>query len=431
MSIPSRRDFLTSLGGMALLSPFLRAPFDSMKRRTVASRPPSPRTATRGVIVRTVTAGVAIERLSDLSAVERALTMLKRAKTRFEGEGYEVQTTRITLPPRVAAMDGAQRRVALNDLRAIDELCAGAGVMCGLGPVITTDRPDDALAPWAAELVRTTKATSFSAVIASPARGIHEHGVRVAAAVTRAVADARPTGMGSFQFAAAANVPAGTPFFPVGWHEGSGSLGVGLQSPRVLRDAFTGARDREDARRRLATHLTAELREVERIATGVARAERLRYDGIDSSPAPLGDDSIGGAIEALTGAPFGEAGTLQACALITDVIKHVPVKLCGYSGLMLPVLEDTVLARRATEGHYGLRELLLFSSVCGTGLDVVPIPGDTPQATIERIMLDVAAQAVKLSKALSVRLFLVPGKKVGDPVHFDDPRLFDTVVMRA
>ena len=22
-------------------------------------------------------------------------------------------------------------------------------------------------------------------------------------------------------------------------------------------------------------------------------------------------------------------------------------------------------------------------------------------------------------------------KKVGDPVHFDDPRLFDTVVMRA
>jgi uncharacterized protein (UPF0210 family) len=46
-------------------------------------------------------------------------------------------------------------------------------------------------------------------------------------------------------------------------------------------------------------------------------------------------------------------------------------------------------------------------------------------------MLDVAAQAVKLNKALSVRLFLVPGKKVGDPVHFDDPRLFDTVVMRA
>ena len=146
----------------------------------------------------------------------------------------------------------------------------------------------------------------------------------------------------------------------------------------------------------------------------MARAEGVQYGGIDSSPAPLGDDSIGAAIEALSGAPFGEAGTLQACALVTDVIKRLPVKLCGYSGLMLPVLEDTVLARRASEGRYGLRDLLLFSSVCGTGLDVVPLPGDTPAATLERIMLDVAAQAVKLSKALSVRLFLVPGKGVGD-----------------
>ncbi len=90
-----------------------------------------------------------------------------------------------------------------------------------------------------------------------------------------------------------------------------------------------------------------------------------------------------------------------------------------------------MLARRAREGHFGLRDLLLFSSVCGTGLDVIPLPGDTPLATIERIMLDVAAQATKLGKALSVRLFLVPGKNVGDPVHFDDPRLFDTVVMKA
>ena len=78
-----------------------------------------------------------------------------------------------------------------------------------------------------------------------------------------------------------------------------------------------------------------------------------------------------------------------------------------------------------------MRDLLLFSSVCGTGLDVIPLPGDTPQATVERVLLDVAAQAVKLRKALSVRLFLVPGKKVGDPVRFDDPRLFETVVMRA
>ena len=429
----SRREFLSALGGAVLSSPLVgvRPLYRIRSAERDEGGTPSFVAATRGVIVRTITAGVALERLSDQRPISRALARLGRAKRRFEREGYEVQTTRITLPPLVAAMSTVQRRAAFDEVRALDARCAAAGVLLGLGPVLTMDRADDELAAWGAELVLATKATSFSTVIASPERGIHRQGVRVAAAVTRAAGAARPGGMGSFQFAAAANVPAGTPFFPVGWHAGPDALAVGLQSPRLVRAALTGASDREDAGRRLAARLASELREVERIATDVARGEAVRYGGIDSSPAPIGDDSIAGAIEAFTGAPFGEAGTLQACAMITDQIKRVPVKLCGYSGLMLPVLEDRVLARRAREGHFGLRDLLLFSSVCGTGLDVIPLPGDTPLATIERIMLDVAAQATKLGKALSVRLFLVPGKNVGDPVHFDDPRLFDTVVMKA
>ena len=423
MHEPSRREFLAVLGGAALSVPLAHRP-----SRLGSARIDAP---ARGVIVRTLTRGIALDRFSDRRAVEQALMMLNRARRRFEAEGYEVQTTRITLPPLLATLDAAQRRTALDDVQALDALCAATGTMLGLGPVYTTDRPDDELGAWTAELVRTTKTTSFSSVIAAPTTGLHAHGVRVAAAITRAVADARPTGMGCFQYAAAANIPAGTPFFPVGWHTGSSALAVGLQSPNLLRESVTGSRDREDARRRIAARLASELGAVERLAKSEARAEGLRYGGIDSSPAPLGDDSIGAAIEALSGAPFGEAGTLGACALITDVIKRIPVQLCGYSGLMLPVLEDKVLANRAQEGHFGLRDILLFSSVCGTGLDVIPLPGDTLPGTIERIMLDVAAQAVKLNKALSVRLFLVPGKHVGDPVHFDDPRLFDTVVMKA
>ena len=433
MTDQSRRDFLSTLGGAALAAPFVGVNIPDSSRavgdeRRVVSEPVA---APRGVIVRTLTAGVVLDRLPNPRPVTRALALLARAKRRFQREGYEVQTTRITLPPLVAGMTTVQRRAAFDEVRAIDARCAAAGVMLGLGPVLTVDRPDNELAAWAAELVLATKATSFSAVIASPERGIHQRGVPVAAAMMRAVADARPDGMGSFQFAAAANVPAGTPFFPVGWHAGPNALAVGLQSPGIVRAAFTGAGDRDDARRRLAARLATELREVERIAADVARREGVRYGGIDSSPAPLGDDSIAAAIEALTGAPFGEAATLQACAMITDEIKRVPVKLCGYSGLMLPVLEDRVLARRAREGHFGMRDLLLFSSVCGTGLDVIPLPGDTPQATIERVLLDVSAQATKLGKALSARLFLVPGKRAGDVVRFDDPRLFETAVMKA
>ena len=104
--------------------------------------------------------------------------------------------------------------------------------------------------------------------------------------------------------------------------------------------------------------------------------------------------------------------------------------MCGYCGLMLPVLEDPVLAQRAGEGRFSVRDLLLYSSVCGTGLDVVPIPGDTAPEAMVGLLRDVAALSSRLNKALSARLFLVPGKKAGDIARFTDPLLVDSVVMK-
>lgn len=427
MSDPSRRRFLASLGIAAIGRALVRNPFivDASMSRVV------PEPATRGVRVRAITAGVALERLASRGAVERALDTLARARSKFEHEGYEVQTTRVTLPPLVSALSASERDAALQPIRGLDALVAASGAVCSLGPVLTADRSEEGLDAWSAELVKATRITSFSVVVASPGGGVHAHGAAVAAAVMHAVAEAVPEGKGSFRFAAAANIPAGTPFFPVGWHDGPGDLAVGLESADLVREAFSGAGGVEDARRRLTDRMTTELREVERIASAIAQEERLAYLGIDTSPAPGGARSIGAALEALSGVPFGDAGTLRACAVVTEVLKSLPVKQCGYSGLMLPVLEDTVLAQRAIEGRYGLRDLLLFSSVCGTGLDVIPIPGDTSIETLTNIILDVAAQSVKLRKPLSARLYLIPGKTAGEHVHVDDPLLSDSVVFRA
>jgi uncharacterized protein len=74
-------------------------------------------------------------------------------------------------------------------------------------------------------------------------------------------------------------------------------------------------------------------------------------------------------------------------------------------------------------------ELLRFSSVCGTGLDVVPIAGDTSPDAIRRVIGDVATLAHRLKKALSARLFPIPGRKTGDLATFDDPRLVATKVL--
>jgi hypothetical protein len=305
----------------------------------------------------------------------------------------------------------------------LDRVVADHGAILNLGPVFAAGKVDPSLATWAQHLVTETHAIHFSAAIASPARGVHVEAVRMAALIIAALVSAAPDGVANFRFGAAANVPAGTPFFPVSHHEGTPSLAVGIESPNLVADAFMPGGDPTQASERLRVLMNTEFRPVERLAKALADESQRRYLGIDSSPAPSADSSIGRALEALTGEKFGTPSTLQACAAVTGAIKSLDVLTCGYSGLMLPILEDPVLATRAAEGRVTVAKLLLYSTVCGTGLDVVPLPGDATPEELGRVIGDVATLAVRLKKALSARLFPVPGKTAGDAVAFNDPLL--------
>jgi hypothetical protein len=101
-------------------------------------------------------------------------------------------------------------------------------------------------------------------------------------------------------------------------------------------------------------------------------------------------------------------------------VKAVPVKQTGYSGLMIPVLEETVLEKRWTEQTYNLDSILAYSAVCAGGVDTVPLAGDTTEDAIAGIIGDVATLAFKWHKPLATRLLPAPGKKVGEMTEFGD-----------
>ena len=71
----------------------------------------------------------------------------------------------------------------------------------------------------------------------------------------------------------------------------------------------------------------------------------------------------------------------------------------------------------------------MYSAVCGTGLDTVPLPGDASQGQLAAVLLDVAALSLRLDKPLTARLMPVPGKAAGDPTHFDFGFFADSGVM--
>ncbi len=380
--------------------------------------------------IRTITAGLNLKNTSDLAAIESSIAFLQRARKKFEAEGYEIQTLRIATQPLPEYLNGKSRGEALADLKKIDTLVSARNVLLSIGPVITDDRHDAEFPSWAAQLVKETKNINFSVAVASPERGVHSQAALTAAEAIVAISKVSPGGEGNFRFTAAANCLAGTPFFPVAYHRGPAAFSIGLETPGLLQEAFAQSKDIDEGKAKLKALLESELGPVEKLAQGIARSEHREYLGIDVSPAPSKDASIGAAIEALTRVPFGSASTLAACAAITDVLKSLKIKTCGYSGLMLPVLEDPVLATRAAEGRYSVRELLLYSSVCGTGLDVVPLAGDTSAKELAALIRDVAALSTKLHKPLSARLFLIPGKQTGDRAEFSNPFLTSSVVMK-
>ncbi len=166
------------------------------------------------------------------------------------------------------------------------------------------------------------------------------------------------------------------------------------------------------------------------LAEKCAQEWGIKFVGIDASLAPMGEESIAYAMEKQLPGCFGESGTLTVAAGLTQILRTLSLPLCGYSGLMLPVLEDVGLGKRSEECYFNLDSLLLYSTVCGTGLDTIPIPGDASTVQIAAILTDVAALSGRLKKPLSVRLFPVPGLKAGDITQFDSPYLTNTAVMQ-
>jgi uncharacterized protein len=216
-------------------------------------------------------------------------------------------------------------------------------------------------------------------------------------------------------------VPSNVPFFPASNHNGAGhEFSVGWEAGAFVADVLAGAnRDMKAAKKLLSRAFDQQSRAVDAIATQVEKDSGWKFMGLDPTPAPITDSSIGAAIETLIGAKFGSSGTLSAAAVITEAERTISVRRIGYSGLMLPVLEDPVLAERWGEGTFDLDSLLAYSAVCGTGLDAIPLPGEASQQQLERIIGDMASLAFKWHKPLTARLIPAPGKKAGDRTDFD------------
>lgn len=354
------------------------------------------------------------------NVLREAGDFLSKAKSAYEAAGYEVQTVRVATVS-FAKLLGEKHIDALPKYaEQFTQMMKQSGVVyAALGPALPELPHSYQVIP---EAIAASDGVFFSGVMAD-AQTIHMAQVKACAEIIVKSAPLDPNGFANLHFTALANVGANAPFFPGAYHtEEQPAFGIAVECADLAVQAFEGRQTIDDGRQWLIAEFTKHGQAITNVAQSlITNYQSLTFKGIDFSLAPFPDDahSLGKAVENMGVPKIGLHGSLAAAAILTDAIERADFPHIGFNGFMQPILEDSILTKRAAEGVLTVKDALLYSAVCGTGLDTVPLAGDVTTDELTPLLLDICALALRLNKPLTARLMPIPGKKAGDATTFD------------
>ncbi|MBP3580685.1 MAG: PFL family protein, partial [Clostridia bacterium] len=235
--------------------------------------------------------------------------------------------------------------------------------------------------------------------------------------------------IGCAKFVVFANVPEDNPFMAGAFHgvgEPEVEINVGVSGPGVVRSAVEKAGDCDlsqlsDIIKKTAFKVT---RMGQLVACEASRRLGVPFGIVDLSlaPTPAIGDSVAHILEAMGLEKCGTHGTTAALAMLNDAVKKggsmASSHVGGLSGAFIPVSEDKGMIDAAACGALTIEKLEAMTCVCSVGLDMIAIPGDTPEETISAIIADEAAIGMINSKTTAVRLIPAYGLSVGDNIEF-------------
>lgn len=282
------------------------------------------------------------------------------------------------------------------------------------------------------EALSTTELVCSSVNVATTRTGINMDAVRIMGQIVKQCADltADRESIACAKLVVFANAPEDNPFMAGAFHgpgEPESVINVGVSGPGVVRSALknygqdcdlTGV---ADIVKKTAFKIT---RVGQLVAYEASRRLGIPYGIVDLSlaPTPAIGDSVAHILEEMGLEKCGCCGTTAALALLNDAVKKGGVMASshvgGLSGAFIPVSEDAGMIDAARCGSLRIEKLEAMTAVCSVGLDMIPIPGDTPAEVISAIIADEAAIGVVNSKTTAVRVIPAIGKKAGDELSF-------------
>ena len=259
----------------------------------------------------------------------------------------------------------------------------------------------------------------------------------------------RDSGINNFRLGISFGLDEPTPFFPYSKHDSVG-FAIGLEYVDLIMHLINenSRKSLSDVQKEISRVLEEEFRKIGDIGKSIERETGIEFIGIDLSlapyPYPLEDQSVVEIIETLGNIAksrgdldfrFGMSGTLFLHTFITQIIKRIAsspeIRTTGFNGIMYSVLEDSRLSNRFSRNDVSTNLLLLTSTTCGCGIDMVPMTEKGSSKAIAGMIWDIYALSRVLEKPLGIRVLPVPNSRAGDftdfkHLFFSNTRLQDT-----
>jgi uncharacterized protein (UPF0210 family) len=385
--------------------------------------------------IRSVTSFVSIHQgeLLPQETLQAMLNFNQEIRNVLNESEYQVQSLRCATNPFPEYLDGFSIVEAVGFIKLLEQSLKEIGFdYVSIGSV-GTDHLEKY--HWIPTILAQTECVFATAkMVPDDQPSVSVTAIKSVASIMKKLSVLEDNGFGNLYFAALAKVPGGIPFLPAAYKnpgEKGLSFALAMESADLAVSAFSSAKNVEEASENYQYQIETKAEGLQNIVTKLGQKHGFSFLGFDFTPAPyiLDESSTGNAFEKLTGGAVGDMSSVSAAAFLMTVLDSAKFKRSGFNGLMLPVLEDNVLAKRTAEGKLSLKDLLLFSTVCGTGLDTVPLPGEISEEQLQSILLDVASLAVRLNKPLTARLMPIPRKKAGEMTSFDFPFFTNSRVM--
>ena len=289
-------------------------------------------------------------------------------------------------------------------------------------------RGDIALIESIPEALKQTQRVCSSVNLASTKAGINMDAVKKMGTIIKQAANltADADGLGAAKLVCFCNVPGDNPFMAGAFHgygEPECALNIGVSGPGVVRAAVENMPKDADFGelankiKQIAFKITST---GELVGRRMAEKMGIPFGIIDLSlaPTPAIGDSVAGIFQAMGLEHVGAHGTTAALAMLNDAVKKGGIMASSYvgglSGAFIPVSEDAGMIEAAKQGVLTFDKLEAMTCVCSVGLDMIAIPGDTPDTTISGMIADEMAIGMINKKTTAVRIIPVPNKKVGD-----------------